>query len=146
MITSYADGRLRFRHGGLKRSVIAAKVERDLDALEGVTHFTVNQRVGSLLVNYDHLKVTNDDLLAVLRRYVTSFSRRAKDDRRKGPRRAQGLKLAKRRVLNTGLIVSLVGSLVALPFKAKTAHVQLGILFTVFSLLHAFDKKRTLFA
>jgi cation transport ATPase len=146
MITSYADGRARFRHDVLQRSAVTAKIEGELASLVGVTHFTVNQRVGSLLVTYDHLQVTIDDILAVLRKHIPSFSRRAADDRRKGPRRERGFQLAKRRVLNIGLIVSLAGSLIALPLKAKTAHVQLGIVFTVLSLLHAIDKKRTLFA
>lgn len=53
MVVSHIDGRLRIRDNAIKNPNVAFAVEDVLKGNEGVIEASVNQRVGSVLINYD---------------------------------------------------------------------------------------------
>jgi hypothetical protein len=66
-IVSHAKGRMRVRLHQEHRSPEALKqIERDLSDREGVASVSTDARTGSVLVHYDHLALSKDDLRAML--------------------------------------------------------------------------------
>ncbi len=146
MVASFVEGRIRIRHISLKNQDTLGKAVETLKANNGIELIKPNRNVGSLLVFYDKALTKTDEILDALHSYLWEKPIIGKN---KTPNRKSGIKrpqapISKRQAVNIGLIASLSGSLLALLVNAKTAHVQLGILFTITSLIHIYDNKKTL--
>jgi len=66
-IVSHLAGRLRVRlHPEHRQEAVLVKVQQGLLEQHGVSAVTTNARTGSLLVHYDHHRLSREDLLACL--------------------------------------------------------------------------------
>lgn len=147
MVSSFVDGRVRLRHADLKKPSIVEKITKDFARRKGIDLISANRKVGSLLVHYDRTLTRLDEILPVLRKHLKETPAPGKN--RPVRKRSRNnswpqLSMSKRQLINLGLLASLAGSLLALFVNATTAHIQLGLLFTAVSVLHLFDKKKTL--
>lgn len=52
-VTSFIDGRIRFRHRALRDEAVADRLKAYLSTLPGVRSTEVNTRTGSVLLDYD---------------------------------------------------------------------------------------------
>src|SRR5262245_35303934 len=66
-IVSQTAGRIRVRlHPEHRQDGVLDKLQQELQSQHGVAAVTTNTRTGSVLVQYDHHRVSRDDLLAML--------------------------------------------------------------------------------
>ena len=64
MITSFIEGRIRFRSPELKKQAMASMLEEAANSLDGVLSLKVNTRLGSALLIYDPTVLSTDELRA----------------------------------------------------------------------------------
>jgi hypothetical protein len=65
MIVSFYPGRIRLRFAELKNPAIASSAVQQIKAIEGITTAEVNQRTGSLLVEYDTTTLPTEKLFDI---------------------------------------------------------------------------------
>jgi hypothetical protein len=66
-VVSHTAGRIRVRvHPEHRQEVVLGKVQRELEGQRGVAAVTTNARTGSVLVHYDHQRLSREALLAML--------------------------------------------------------------------------------
>lgn len=66
-VVSHTAGRIRVRlHPAHRHDAVLGKVKRELQGQQGVAAVKTNARTGSVLVEYDHHRLSDDDLLAML--------------------------------------------------------------------------------
>jgi copper chaperone CopZ len=63
MIVSFCPGRVRLRFAELKNPTVSGEVVARIQAVTGITKAEVNQRTGSLLVEYDTKVLPTEKLL-----------------------------------------------------------------------------------
>jgi len=152
LIASVIDGRIRLRDPRLKDSGLISRITSALAKQPGIEEVIPNPRVGSLLVRYETGLIASPKVAEVLERLLPGARRpeaASAPSGSKPPGRSGAspcLPLSRRQCTHLGMMVSLAGSLAALTVKSKTLHVQLGILFVAFSLIHMFDKRQRLLA
>lgn len=67
MIVSSIKGRIRFSDENIKNQETADKIKNVLKDLEGVESIRINELIGTLLINYDNEKITEIQLLEILK-------------------------------------------------------------------------------
>jgi hypothetical protein len=66
-IVSHMDGRIRVRlHPKHRQDAVLDTVQQKLEGQRGVSAVTTNPRTGSVLVTYDHHRLSREDLLACM--------------------------------------------------------------------------------
>ncbi|OFI07782.1 hypothetical protein CLOACE_01300 [Clostridium acetireducens DSM 10703] len=53
MITSNIKGRIRFKDGAFKNGEVIAKLQNEINKVEGIKNYRINERIGSLLIEYN---------------------------------------------------------------------------------------------
>lgn len=70
MIVSSINGRIRFSDENIKNVEIADKINKSLESLEGIENIRINERIGSLLINYDEEKILLIEIVNILKAYI----------------------------------------------------------------------------
>lgn len=70
MIVSSIKGRIRLVDDNIKNLETADKIKKALKDLEGLESIRVNEVIGSLLLNYDQDKITEIQILEILKEYI----------------------------------------------------------------------------
>lgn len=67
MIVSSIKGRIRFSDENIKNQETADKIKNVLKDLEGIESIRLNELIGTLLITYDNEKITEIQLLEILK-------------------------------------------------------------------------------
>lgn len=155
IVASLLNGRVRVRDEALKRGALAALVTDALMDTPGVASAEVNPRVGSLLVLYDAALVAVERILEAVSELVgSSPPAEGPAQAVSGPGgvpfvRRMSLSLpaaVKKRVVNIGMLASLLLSVAAAILDFKKLHVLAGILFLALFGDHLYMRKEHMFA
>lgn len=154
VVASILNGRVRVRDEALKREPLAAQVRDALLATPGVAAAEVNPRVGSMLVLYDAALAAVEQILKTIEGFIGTGIQESGSVAPQRPGRmplAGRLSLSltpavKRRVVNTGMLVSLALSVAAAVLDFKKLHILAGILFLALFGDHLYQRKEQMFA
>lgn len=152
-IASHIEGRLRVRDPRLCRREHLEALRDKLLGSPDVQEVSGNVKTGSVLILYR--KVRNafqniSELIAeALPPLTNSVSERllpspAAVSSRKPVRAPYGPLLSKRRIINMGMLITLLGTLVSLG-GSKHLHAVAGVIFLAILSMHFLDKRKTLF-
>lgn len=149
MITSFVDGRVRFRDEALKNPETAESVLGMLNGVEGVVSAISNLRTGSMLVYYDSEVIDRETLKQAAAAFEEHFGTAAKSD---GSETGEDCKckwvlpawLCGRRGEANLLGGALSATVLAL-LAGRRAHVCVGGLFCLLSLKHIYDRRKQMF-
>lgn len=159
-VASFVDGRVRLRHPVLKKAGEAEEARLLLAALPGMRRVSVNPRTGSLLMEYDPVQISRDDLL-VLAGQWKAWAAPAPEPGEAGqaPKSANGgsggaCRAARRRYgisraqavrfTNRGMLATLAASLALGAAGRERGHVIAGGLFLFFNLVHLYTYRKCL--
>lgn len=141
-ITSCLEGRVRLRHPALREATTAEMLHLFLANLPGIRNIAINQRTGSLLLEYDPQQLRMQDLLELASGWEEQIagSEPSCPDRKEGALAG----LLNRRVLNRGMLV-LLGACLALGLTGRTGgHVATGGLFALLCGAHVYTWRKCL--
>ena len=149
-ITSFVDGRVRLRHGALKKAPLAEHVQRMLAAIPGIRLVNVNVRTGSLLAEYDAEILDKGRLLALLRQWEHMAGFADNDSSAGSPPKTWGLrkglcrKITVRRAVNGGMLASLAASALMGATGQTRGHILAGGTFIALSMIHLWNVRKAL--
>lgn len=149
IIASHIEGRLRVRDPRLRESRLIDTFREQLLERTDVRDVSFNAKVGSVLILYRH---TQKSVQAILT-FVSAFfdcaaplpKRVPSSPASKPSKKTQRPLLSHRRIVNLGMLVSLLVSLVA-SAGSKQLHILAGLIFLGIAATHMFDKRATFFA
>ena len=141
MITSFIDGRVRFRSEALKNPETLAEVEAVVRGLDGIQSVISNPRTGSLLVCYDPSAISADMLHMAAKTLEAQLGTSAvkKTPSRLFLSRLYGGKKGELRLLTLTFLL-----MAASPSLGKRAHVYACGLFLALSAKHIYDRRMRL--
>lgn len=145
-ITSNIPGRIRIRDQRLTRVDQAEEIRNDLLAMNGVTEVTVGIRTGSLLIVYSAASLQG--IMALLNGLFGAAEESSSScdcSFRAVDFPALGAKMRKNAV-NSGMLASLLISMIGIMVGLKKLHVAAGILFLGIFGIHIFERRRAMFA
>lgn len=142
MITSFYDGRVRIRVAALKDPETMSQAEAIIKVQEGVTHTLSNPRTGSLLIEYDPEKIPRETLL--LAADVLAEQLNAAEEQTTGGCRLGGPAPLFNRKRKAFLLTSLFVLTVFSGFVSKRVHLGSGILLSLLTAKHLYDRRRCL--
>lgn len=155
VVASSLDGRVRVRDEGLKKEPLITRVREALLATPGVSGVEANPRVGSLLILYSAALTAVEKILKTVSDLLGS------GEEVRGPAQpvqslgkmpfAGKLSLSipprvKSKLVNIGMLASLVLSLAAAVFGLKKLHVLTGIVFVLLFGDHFYQRRAQMFA
>ena len=146
IITSDIPGRIRIRDQRLTRVDQAEEIRNDLLAMNGVTEVTVGIRTGSLLIVYSAASLQG--IMALLNGLFGAAEESSSScdcSFRAVDFPALGAKMRKNAV-NSGMLASLLISMIGIMVGLKKLHVAAGILFLGIFGIHIFERRRAMFA
>ena len=146
IITSDIPGRIRIRDQRLTRVDQAEEIRNDLLAMNGVTEVTVGIRTGSLLIVYSAASLQG--IMALLNGLFGAAEESSNScdcSFRAVDFPALGAKMRKNAV-NSGMLASLLISMIGIMVGLKKLHVAAGILFLGIFGIHIFERRRAMFA
>ncbi|MBS3956799.1 MAG: hypothetical protein KGZ40_04630 [Clostridiales bacterium] len=138
MVASQIDGRLRFRHAGLRDPAIVSEVESALRGARGILSVTSNARTGSMLVKYDHEVITAEQVVEASQ-LPASASAIAQQRLCAPMTQREKMRIAKR-----GMLGSLGALLLLAALDRERAHMVAGGLFVAFNAYHLYTYRRRL--
>lgn len=124
MITSFIEGRIRIRDEALKTDSISASIKSRLLKVKGVSGVEANTKVGSILIVYDN-STDISEVMSALKNYIKI----SKTSPEKALRVRKG---TIKKAVNTGMLASLMISLIGAAFDIKKLHITTGIIFLGF--------------
>lgn len=150
-ITSFVDGRVRLRHGALKKAPLAEHVQRMLAAIPGIRLVNINVRTGSLLAEYDAEVLDKEHLLALLRQWehMAGWAEN-NDSSASSPPKTWGLrkglcrKMTVRRAVNGGMLATLAASALMGATGQTRGHILAGGAFIALSMIHLWNVRKAL--
>lgn len=149
MITSFIEGRVRFRSNALKNPEIMAKVEAAISGLEGIESLVTNTRTGSLLLRYNPEAISNEMLLMAATALQEELGETGALENEKEQNRACVLpdlaKLFKGRRGELNLLAAALLGTAAGPLLSKRMHMWAGGLFLALSAKHLYDRRKQMF-
>jgi hypothetical protein len=143
-LVSDIEGRLRIRDKLLKDSYVADAARKDLLDSQGITHVSINFKVGSMLILYEPSQITRTDVENIVFQWlkpVVADENEATIFRSPAPR----MTMKRRKLVNTTMLSSLLVSLVLAALDAKKLHILSGLLFLSALGLHLSTKQRSSF-
>ncbi|WP_418765879.1 HMA2 domain-containing protein [Mailhella sp.] len=146
-VTSFIDGRVRFRHPALKHAETAAAVSAVVGGVEGVTEASVNPVTGSLLVRYDAETISRDKLLELARQglaLLPDMPSRVNSERCLPSCLRAALSPKVTRLVDRALLVSLLCCLAGAATGMGALHRVAGAAFAVAGLQHAVAHRKAL--
>lgn len=155
VVASVLDGRIRVRDEGLKKEPLLSRVREALLETPGVAAVEVNPRVGSLLVLFDAALAAAQRLLQVvsdlLGQPLPAEEPAAAAQGTPGRFFARKVSFAlspalKKRVINIGMLASLLLSVAAAVFHFKKLHVLTGIVFLALFGDHYYQRRSLMFS
>ncbi len=155
VVASLLDGRLRVRDEGLKREPLADRVREALLGTPGVAAVEANPRVGSLLVMYDAALAAAEQILKTISELLGSTREAAgsEEPRARSVRNPFAGKVSlsltpavRRKVVNIGMLASLLLSVAAAILDFKKLHILSGVVFLALFGDHLFQRKEQMFA
>jgi len=147
-ITSNIPGRIRIRDQRLTRVDQAEEIRNDLLAMNGVAEVTVAPRTGSLLIIYSAAHSSAQAIMALLTGLFGAAEESSSScdcSFRAVDFPALGAKMRKNAV-NSGMLASLLISMIGIMVGLKKLHVAAGILFLGIFGIHIFERRRAMFA
>ncbi len=141
-VTSFVDGRIRFRHPILKDSQIVEQIGELLQNVPGVVSLKHNERTGSLLLEYDQDTLDKETLLNLMQQGEQFIDFESLDVQAKKPLCCLPSKLKsmttreKRKMYNRTMAVALGISALAIGVGNERVHALTGIVFLGLSLGH----------
>ncbi len=150
MIVSATPGRVRFRNSAITGSSFSSSVESRLKQKKGISKVTVNKNSGSILVEYDTASYSIDQVGELIRESLSLPAVQSSPTNSShignflGAFSSVGKRPGKqmRNSLNSGLIASLLISMLAIVGDNKKLHIQAGLAFLVLVTKHTFDNKK----
>ncbi len=139
MITSFVQGRMRIRDKKLKNKLIADEIENRITQFKGILGFSINHRVGSLLIFYDKAVLQLQKIIYVLEDYLGG-------DAAKTRYKKYAASITDRTIVNFAMLASLAVSMFGAAADIVVIHITAGIVFLGFLGLHIFRYKNMLFA
>lgn len=139
MVVSHIDGRLRIRNDAIKIPFVASAIEDILKGNRGIIEVSANQRVGSILINYD-LAIT--DIKKIIRIITPYLNARENPDMAgqeagsMGKRPFSGSGIRRRILSNIGMFVSLTITIISLMIGSKGLHGMAGLIFIALLGMH----------
>lgn len=153
-ITSFLDGRIRFRHVLLRDPVTAQRVRDFLLGLPGVHGVEMNHRTGSALFTYDPAILDRGTLLGLAARAETFLTagqvngvakqqeHKSMGEGRPACCRPDGVRV--RRVINRGMLASLTASVAFGLLGRSGLHMLFGGIFLAFNTAHVYSFRKLL--
>lgn len=144
-ITSFIDGRVRVRHKGLHNPEHAGKVRTFLSTIAGVNKAEINTNTGSLLLEYDPVRLSRADLLRLAESMEETLTAEDKEEPASACRRfclADSRHL--RRLTNRGMLLTLGGAVGFGLAGRMGGHVAFGWGFLVLNALHLYIYRKCL--
>lgn len=133
MIVSFIDGRIRLRHEVLKSIAVAEKIQKDFMLAKGVINVSVNNKTGGMLIIYDSKSV---DIRSIIHEANLSAHTRTND---------KVSLVNSKKILNTGMLASLIISLLSAAAGFSHLHVAGGVVFVSFAFVHIYRHRLILF-
>ncbi len=153
-ITSFFDGRIRFRHALLRDPATALRVRDFLMGLPGVRGVEMNSRTGSALFTYDPVILDRKTLLglaAQAERFLavgqaegTAKEQRSQSMGEKRPACRTPEGAWGRRVINRGMLASLTASVAFGLLGRNGLHILFGGIFLAFNSAHIYSFRKLL--
>lgn len=155
VVASLLSGRLRVRDEGLKREPLVDRVRDALMGTPGVAQVDANPRVGSLLVLYDAALAAAEQILKTIAELLGSAGEAGGQEE---PRSASGRipfvgkaslsvsPAVRRKVVNLGMLASLLLSVAAAILDFKKLHILAGVVFLALFGDHFFQRREQMFA
>lgn len=146
-ITSYLPGRVRVRDQSLTNHRRASELHAILTLLPGVRSVSVNHRSGSMLVTYDPQHPMERQLRELLNATDGTPGSTVTNRRtiHRPPKKRTGYAPSKRKLLNYGMMITMVLTGAGAALHMKKLHALAGFLFMGIAGLHMVDKQNTLF-
>lgn len=138
VVASHIEGRIRLRHAALRDPAVLREVEGALKEAEGIRSVSGNPRTGSVLVEFDHVTVTAQQVLE-LTRLPASEPQTAPRARPEPMTPRDKMRIAKR-----GMLGSLGALLIFAALDRERAHIAAGGLFVAFNAYHLYTYRRRL--
>lgn len=146
VIASHVEGRLRVRDPRLRQPRVLYALREKLLLRPDVREVSCNPKVGSLLVLYRSLRNSFREISSLLGEFLgraVPSAPKAAPAPKTSPR-CRPL-LSRRRVVNFGMLASLLASLIASAGSTQL-HILAGLIFLGILGVHLFDKRATLLA
>lgn len=138
MLASHVPGRIRIRHKSLRKPKDDIDVSEKLMELEGVSAVSVNENIGSLLLCYDHRRVSPEKLLRAVYEALPGLKTEERP-------RVSASGWTRRQTAKRGMSVSLLLALGMAVLDEEDLHVFFGLGFLGFLALHLHTNQKSIF-
>lgn len=149
MITSFVEGRVRFRDEALKNPETVESVLGMLNGVEGVVSATPNLRTGSMLVYYDSEVIDQETLKQAAAAFEGHFGTAARSDGFKSGKDCKCKWVLPAwfcgRRGEANLLGGALSATVLALLAGRRAHACVGGLFCLLSLKHIYGRRKQMF-
>lgn len=152
-IASHIEGRLRVRDPRLCRREHLEALKEKLLGSPDVQEVSGNVKTGSVLILYRKVRNAFQNISELIAETLAPLANSVSEQWLPSPAAVSSRKrvqvpsrplLSKRRVLNMGMLIALLGTLVSLG-GSKHLHAVAGFIFLAILSMHFLDKRKTLF-